>query len=109
MSDFDLRHRATTFVYLTQFLENSGIEHHDNVVLDLFHKKRKNLNAWLIRKKDSVIFNFGLDGTYDVHNKRQSEGKKTPIGKTTDELKTVSMEKANNLFLESTENPSPQV
>jgi len=107
MSDFDFKNRCTTYDLLVEFVNLKGLELPKNILDDLFFKKRRNMNAWLIRKKDSVIFNFGLEGTYDV-NKKKTPTKPSPLHKTADELKAETLTKAVKLFADSNSPDIPE-
>ena len=110
----DLRLRGS-HKQLTEYLEprlKGTKEEKVNIIDNLFHVKRK--NRWLGRLKDTVILNFGIDGCYDVNQKKREDTKlkkkssPSSTEKTTAQLKAESLEKSVRLFAESSSPDLPE-
>ena len=116
-SDLDLRLRGVSHKQLTEYLEprlKGTKQEKINIIDNLFHVKRKSLNRWLGRLKDTVILNFGIDGCYDVNQKKREDTKQkkksSPCSteKTIAQLKAESLEKSVRLFAESSSPDLPE-
>jgi len=106
LSDFDFKNRCLTQELTERYFLEKGIDIPKPVFIDLWTKKKKNLNAWLIRKKNTVIYNFGLEGTYDVNILKKTPTKKAVVlKKSPEDIKSDLNAKANKLFTDSVDIP----